>query len=175
GTVEQMIDGNGYGMNWAGRYDPELIEHFGRGRFAHADELSETVKLVALGGRYSIDRYQGRHYAMARELAWQLRAAYDAALADVDVLVMPTVPYVAKSLPTPEVSREEYLFLALSMLGNTATFDVTGHPAISVPVAPVGGLPVGMMIVGKRFDDGTCLRVAGGYEDADGGFPTAPG
>ncbi|MGH3094785.1 MAG: amidase, partial [Streptosporangiales bacterium] len=42
GTVEQMIDGNGYGMNWAGRYDPELIEHFGRGRFAHADELSET-------------------------------------------------------------------------------------------------------------------------------------
>lgn len=174
GTVGQMIDGNGYGMNWDGRYDPELVEHFGRGRFAHADELSETVKLVALGGRYCIDRYHGRYYAMARELAWQLRAAYDAALDGVDVLVMPTVPYVAKPLPGPDVSREDYLFLALSMLGNTAPFDVTGHPAISVPAEQVGGLPVGMMIVGKRFDDATCLRVAAAYEEAVGGFPTAP-
>ncbi|MGH3437651.1 MAG: amidase [Sciscionella sp.] len=173
GTTGQMIDGNGYGMNWQGRYDPELIAHYGEGRLEHADELSETVKFVALNGRYCIDRYHGRYYAMARELAWQLRAVYDAALEEFDVLVMPTVPYVAKPLPTSDLSREDYLFLALSMLGNTTAFDVTGHPAISVPARAVGGLPVGMMIIGRRFDDAMCLRVAAGYERAVGGFPTA--
>jgi amidase len=38
----------------------------------------------------------------------------------------------------------------------------------------VDGLPVGLMIVGRHFDDATCLRVAQAYEHAVGGFPVAP-
>src|SRR6266851_7561584 len=72
GVVGQMIDGNGYGMNSAGLYDPELIAHYGRGRREHADELPETVKMVVLCGRYAIDRGDGRYYAMARNLAVEL-------------------------------------------------------------------------------------------------------
>jgi len=43
GVVTQMVDGNGFGMNWPGRYDPDLIAHYARGRREHADELPETV------------------------------------------------------------------------------------------------------------------------------------
>ena len=50
--------------------------------------------MVALCGRYVIDRYDGRYYAMARNLAFELTAAYDAALAEADVLVLPTLPIV---------------------------------------------------------------------------------
>ncbi len=120
-------------MNSAGRYDPELIVHYARGRREHANELSETVKMATLCGRYAIDRGDGRYYAMARNLAVELTAAYDAALAGLDALVMPTLPIVASVIPAASASREEYVARALEMIANTAPIDVTGHPAISVP------------------------------------------
>ena len=54
-------------------------------------------------------------------------------------------------------------------------FDVSGHPATSVPAGLADGLPVGMMIVGRHLEDGTCLRVARAFENAVGGFPAPPG
>jgi amidase len=90
------------------------------------------------------------------------------------VLVMPTLPYTAREIPPGDVSLADYLTTALSMIGNTAPFDVTGHPACSVPTELVGGLPAGLMIIGKRFDDATVLRVAHAYEQAVGGFAAPP-
>ena len=174
GATNQMIDGNAYGMNAAGLYDPELITHFARGRREHAAEMSQTLKLTVLCGRYSIDRYDGRYYAMARNLALELTAAYDDALADADVLVMPTLPVVASTIPAPGASREELLARSLEVTANTAQFDVTGHPATSVPAGLHEGLPVGLMIIGRHLADGMCLRVAQAYETAIGGFPAPP-
>lgn len=112
----------------------------------------------------------GRYYAMARNLALELAAAYDEALQAVDVLVLPTMPIVATPLPLPEVPREESLALDTEMIVNTAPFDVTGHPATTVPAGLVDGLPAGLMIVGRQFGDAACLRVAQACETAAGGF-----
>ncbi len=172
GVTAQMIDGNGYGLNWQGRYDPDLIDYYGGKWRSDPAAFSETVKLVMLAGRYALDRYHGRHYAMARELTPRLRAAYDEALARFDVLVMPTLPIRATLLPGPGAPREEILARALEMVGNTAPFDVSGHPACSVPAGLADGLPVGMMIIGRHFDDATVLRVAHAFEQAVGGFPS---
>jgi amidase len=111
---------------------------------------------------------------MARHLAGELRAAYDAALSEYDVIVMPTLPYTAREIPPDDVSLPDYLDTALSMIGNTAPFDVTGHPACSVPAGLVDGMPAGMMIIGKRFADATVLRMARTYEQAAGGFARPP-
>ena len=43
---------------------------------------------------------------------------------------------------------------------NTAPFNVTGHPALSINAGFSDGLPVGMMIVGRKFDEATVLNVA---------------
>jgi amidase len=83
GTFNQLIEGNGYGLNVPGRYDSELIEHLARGLREHAAELSVTLKLTTVLGRYNLDRHGNRYYAMARNLALDLAAAYDAALAEV--------------------------------------------------------------------------------------------
>jgi amidase len=174
GATVQMIDGNAYGMNYKGLYDPELIEFYGRQWRERASRFSETVKLVVMAGRFAIDSGHGQHYAMARNLAYELRQAYDDALADHDVLVMPTLPLTATTIPAADAPREEHLARALEMIGNTAPFDVTGHPATSVPAGLVDGLPTGLMIIGRHFDDGTCLRVANAIEQASGGFPTPP-
>jgi amidase len=172
GATAQMIDGNAFGMNWKGLYDPELIAFYGRQWRQRAARFSETVKLVVLAGRYAIEHEFGRHYAMARNLAYELTAAYDEALGGCDVLVMPTLPLTATTLVAADAPREEYLMRALEMIPNTAPFDVTGHPATSVPAGLVDGLPVGVMIVGRHFDDATCLRVAHAFEEAVGGFPS---
>ena len=174
GATAQMVDGNGYGMNWDGLYDPEMMAHYGRRWRADGSQFSETVKLVLLTGRYAIDRYQGGHYAMARNLVPRLRAAYDEALARYDVLVMPTTPMQATPIPGPDAPLQEVLTRALEMLANTGPLDVTGHPACNVPAGLVNGLPTGMMIMGKRFDDATVLRVADAFEQLVGGFPAPP-
>jgi amidase len=109
--------------------------------------------------------YGGRHYAKAQNLARTLRAAYDAALDMADVLVMPTQPMLPTPLPAPGAPREEIVARAFEMMVNTAPFDVTGHPAISVPCHPPDSLPVGMMIIGRHFADATVLRVAAAVEE----------
>jgi amidase len=171
GAMNQMVDGNGYGMNRDGLYDPEVVEHYGRSRRADGSRFSETVKLVLLAGGYTVDRHHGRYYAMARNLVPRLRAAYDEALARYDVLVMPTLPLRATALPAPDAPREEVIPRALEMIANTCVTDVTGHPACSVPAGLAGGLPAGMMIIGRHFADADVLRVAHAFEQAVGGFP----
>ncbi|PXW25774.1 UNVERIFIED_CONTAM: amidase [Williamsia faeni] len=172
GAAFQMLDGNGYGMNSQGEYDPELIAHYAANRITHGAKLSKSVKLVGLSGRYTFELGGGKYYAMARNLALELRKAYDQALAEYDVLVMPTVPYTARKFLPEGAPLADFLNVALGMVGNCAPFDVSGHPACSVPTELVDGRPAGLMIIGKRFDDSTVLRVANTYEQARGGFPT---
>ncbi len=181
GATSQMIDGNGYGLGWGGLHDPGLVAHYARGRRERGWELADTVKLLMLTGRYSLTTGDGRHYAMARNLALDLAAAYDDALTRADVLVMPTLPVVANLIPPAGASREERLGGPSGLIANTAPTDVTGHPAITVPAGlarvaggPAGGLPAGLMIVGPQFGDAACLRVAQAYETAVGGFPAPP-
>ncbi|MGH3279071.1 MAG: amidase [Trebonia sp.] len=175
GAFRQMLDGNGYGMNVPGPHDLELMEHFSRGRVKHAAEMSVTVKATTILGRYNLDRHGNRYYAMARNLALELGAAYDAALAEIDVLVMPTLPVTAFDIPSGSASLEEVLAVTAGLMPNTCPFDVTGHPATSVPAGlSDDGLPVGLMIVGRHLADDMCLRVAHAYQVAVGGFPAPP-
>ena len=66
----------------------------------------------------------------------------------------------------PEVDRTEHISQALNMVQNTAAFDLSGHPSVSVPVNGVSGLPVGLMLTGRHFDDATVLRAAHAYQQA---------
>ena len=93
------------------------------------------------------------------------RAAYDEPLKDVDLLLMPTLPLKATLLPAPDASREDYVARALEMISNTCPFDVTGHPAATVPAGMSAGLPpVGMMLIGLHWEDGTVLRAADAFQ-----------
>jgi amidase len=175
GLVRQMLLGNGYGMNWRGRYNPAVVRYFGEARRTQFDDVSPAVQFAALMGQYAADRFGGRHYAQAQNLALSLRDAYDHALSSVDLLCLPTSPMTATRTPAPDASIAEYVSRTFDMMENTAPFDTTGHPAISVPAGLVDGLPVGMMLVGKHFDEPTILRAAHSYEKAAGGFPLAPG
>ncbi len=164
GATALMVAGNSMGTNWKGHYTTSLLDFYGRSRSARANDLSDTVKLVVLLGQYMHDNYQGRYYAKAQNLARVLRAAYDEQLKQVDLLLMPTLPLKATLLPAPDASREDYVARALEMISNTCPFDVTGHPAATVPAGMSAGLPVGMMLIGRRWEDGTVLRAADAFQ-----------
>ena len=167
GATALMIKGNGMGTNWKGYYNTSLLDVYARGRLTRPNDLSETTKLVMLMGQYMEDNYHGRYYAKAQNLGWKLRQAYDAVLEDFDVLVMPSTPMKATRIPPSDATREEVIARALEMLNNTAPFDVTGHPAMNVPCAMSDGRPVGMMMVGRHFDESTVLRAAHAFEQTE--------
>lgn len=164
GATEMMIRGNSMGTNWKGHYATSLLESFGRGRKSQADDLSETVKLTMLTGEYMRERYHGRYYARAQNLVRRLTAAYDEALQRFDLLALPTLPMKATPLPEAGAPIQEIVTRALEMIPNTAPSDLTGHPAITVPCGFSDGLPVGMMLVGRRWDEATVLRAARAFE-----------
>jgi amidase len=164
GSTELMIKGDGFGYSWNGHYVTSLRDAYARGWRSRPNDMSETVKMVMLLGEYMHRYYHGHYYAKAQNLRRTLKAAYDAVLADHDLLVMPTIPFRATEIPPPDCSREEYVTLALNMVGNTSPFDVSGHPAITVPCAKVDDLPVGMMLAGRRCDEATVLRAAAAFE-----------
>jgi amidase len=164
GATMLMVRGNSMGTNWKGHYTTGLLDVYARGWQSRANDLSETTKLVVMLGQYMQDNYHGRYYAKAQNLARSLRAAYDEALQQADLLVMPTLPMKATPIPPPTASREEYVTRALEMIPNTCPFDVTGHPALTVPCGTSSGLPVGMMLVGRHWEDGTVLRAGHAFE-----------
>ena len=174
GATVQMVDGNGYGWNWTGRTTRSSSRYYGRQRREVPDAWSETVKLVVLGGRYSVEKYQARHYAMAQEPRLRGAPPLRRGAEPFDVLVMPTLPMVATPIPAASDPREVQIARALEMIPNTAPFDVSGHPAISVPAGLADGLPVGMMIVGRHWDEPGVLTFAQAYESLVGGFPAPP-
>jgi amidase len=165
GATELMMRGNGMGTNWRGLYTTTLLDAHSQWKH-RADELSETLKISMLIGHYFIKHHRGHFYAKAQNLSRKLRAAYDAAVSQYDLLLMPTVPLKATPLPPPNAPRELYIQRAFEMLPNTAPFDATGHPAMNIPCGMSDGLPVGLMLIGRHYGESTIYRAAAAFERA---------
>lgn len=175
GSAWQMLRGNGYGLNHKGRYNPEIMQAFAEGWRRHGDEVSHSVKFVALCGQYTLNLLGGSCYAKAQNLRPLVRAGYDRALESCDVLCYPTLPMRATVLPPADCSVADYVARALEMVPNTLPCSVTGHPTINVPAGLSDGLPVGMSFVARHWDETTALAAAKAYESLVGGFPSPPG
>jgi amidase len=165
GGTYQMVLGNAYGLNAAGLYDPELIAYYGDRLRTQAAATTDLMTVLGVCGIYGLEQLHSSTHAKARNLAPLARAAYDSALEAYDVLVMPTVPFIAAELPGPDTTTAERIALATAASRNCAPFNLTGHPALSVPVGVDRGMPVGMMLVGRHLDEATLLRVAADIED----------
>ena len=165
GLTNQMMHGNGMGTGWEGMYTTSLLDFHAHWR-SRADELSDTLKISMFIGQYYLKHHRGHYYAKAQNLARQLREEYDRVLGAYDLLLMPTLPMKATPLPPRDAPLALYCQRAFEMLPNTAPFDVTGHPAMSVPCGMSDGLPVGMMLVGAKWREAVIYRAAAAFEQA---------
>lgn len=165
GAAALMMDGNSMGTNWKGRYSVSMLKAFARGRLCEVDSLPDTVKFVMLMARHMHEQYHGRYYAKAQNLGRVLTRAYDDMFREVDALLLPTLPMKAIPLPTAlELTPEEVVASALGINHNTCPFNVTGHPALTMPCAKSEGLPIGMTLVGPAWGEAMLLRAGHAFE-----------
>jgi amidase len=156
---------NGMGLNWKGHYQIDLAEFYVKHRHERAALFPPEVKLWLLMERMLDRASDGLYYERAQNAALTVRAAYDHVLeSQVDVLVMPTVAARPPKLPPPNVDFATSMKLSDGAALNTPQFDLTGHPALSVPCGKLDGLPIGMMIVGRIGGDATVLRAGHAFE-----------
>jgi amidase len=158
-----LLRGGGNGFHWSGRYSPELALAVAAGLRSRGDELPPQLKLACLLGEYLSRDYGGAVYAAAQNQRPLLRREYETPLQHFDALLMPTAPYPAYE-HDPDLGIAERVLRGWDMLGNCAPFDMTGHPAITLPAASVDGLPVGVMLVGRLWDDARLVDLAGRFE-----------
>lgn len=165
GLTQQMMLGNGFGTGWEGLYTTSLLEHHSNWR-TRADELSDTLKISMLVGQYHLKHTRGRYYAKAQNLSRQLREEFNKVFASYDLLITPTTPMKAPPIPEADATLELWCQRAFENISNTAPFDVTGHPAMSVPCGMSDGLPVGLQVIGRRYEESTIYRAASAFEQA---------
>ena len=155
---------NSLGMNWKGHYQIDMAEFYVKHLQDRAALFPPEMK-VGLVMERMLDRTgDGLYYGRAQNAALMVRAAYDKALEQVDVLVMPTVAARPPKLPPANVDFATSLKLSDGAALNTPQFDVTGHPGLNVPCGKLDGLPIGMMIVGRLGGDATVLRAGYAFE-----------
>jgi len=150
-------------------YPSSLIAAVNKVWADETDLLNPRSRLQYLVAEYSRRNFHGRVYAKSHNVRAGIVAAYDAALAEVDLLIMPTCIIKAPKFEKP-ATEVDALKEALGFAGvnkgvlNTQPFNYSGHPALAMPVGKSGGLPVSMQLVGKFFDDATVLRAAYTYQ-----------
>jgi aspartyl-tRNA(Asn)/glutamyl-tRNA(Gln) amidotransferase subunit A len=153
-------DGVKYGLRAAGARD--LLGMTARTR---AEGFGTEVKRRIMLGTYALSAgYYEAYYGRALRIRTLIRRDFDRAFADgVDVVVAPTAPTAAFKLGE---KTEDPLAMYLNDVF-TIPAPLSGLPAISVPCGfSTGGLPIGLQIIGKPFDEPTLFRAAGAYEAA---------
>jgi len=162
-AVLQMFYTEGIGAGRDDRYVASLAEH-NHAILDRADELPDTVKTMLFGAEVIRRRYGWRYYAKAMNQVRRLRALYDSKLEAVDVLLLPTTPMTAPELPPPDAGRHAVLAAAFAPTANTQPFNVTHHPALSIPCGTLAGMPIGLMLVGRAWSEATLYRAAHAFE-----------
>jgi aspartyl-tRNA(Asn)/glutamyl-tRNA(Gln) amidotransferase subunit A len=102
----------------------------------------------------------------AQQVRGLVRDEIDAALARRDVLLAPSTPIVAPVVEERRVPLGDgSVDVRAALIRFTRPFNLSGHPACAVPCGFTdGGLPIGMQLVGRPFDEATVLRAADAFQ-----------
>ena len=113
-------------------------------------------------------RPRAYRYAKARRRGVLATDEFDHALHGVDALLTPTIPITATDIGQREVSIGDYEESVRSALTRfTGPTNLTGHPSLSIPCGTTAtGLPVGLQLIGRHFDEATLYRFGHAYEEA---------
>lgn len=136
----------------------ESLQEHGRMLKTRPEDYTPGVRQRLLAGL----EVTANDYRDAQRLRTMLCKEVDGALGGTDALILPTLPVTAPPLGTDNISVGGTSFDIRSLtLRLTQLFDLTGHPAITMPCAKVEkGLPCGVQLVGRRGDTSRLLDVA---------------
>lgn len=137
-----------------------LIEMYKKTR---AEGFGEEVKRRIMLGTFALSSgYYDAYYKKAQKVRTLIKQDFENVFEKYDVIVGPTTP-------TPAFKIGENIADPLTMYANdilTIPVNLAGVPAISVPCGFDKGLPLGLQIIGRHFDESTVYKVAHAFEQA---------
>ena len=152
-------DGVKYGLSAGAE---ELWDNYTRTR---GSGFGAEVKRRIMLGTYALSAgYYDAYYVKAQQVRTLIKDEFDRVLGDVDAILAPTSPTVAFKIGA-KVDDPLAMYLNDAC---TLPVNIAGLPGISVPAGLSDGLPVGLQVIGRAFDEATVLRVADAYERAAG-------
>ncbi len=158
-------DGVRYGLRVPGATLDEMYEA------TRGEGFGDEVKRRVMIGTYVLSAgYYDAYYNKARRVRTLILRDFTQAFEDVDAILTPTAPSAAFAIGE---RMDDPIAMYLNDIF-TVPANLSGLPGISVPAALTGnGLPLGLQVIGRAFDEETMLRVAGVLEDA-AGFDALP-
>jgi aspartyl-tRNA(Asn)/glutamyl-tRNA(Gln) amidotransferase subunit A len=150
------------GMRYGHRADAkDLIETY---RISRDEGFGAEVKRRIMLGTYALSAgYYDAYYLKAQKVRTLIKRDFDEAFKRCDVIVTPTTPTTAFKLGE---KTQDPLQMYLSDI-YTISINLAGLPALSLPCGfDSEGMPIGLQIIGKPFDESTIFRVAYNYEQA---------
>lgn len=150
------------GVRYGHRSDnaENLIELYKQSR---AEGFGNEVKRRIMLGTYALSSgYYDAYYKKAQKVRTLIKKDFEDVFEKYDVIIGPTTP-------TPAFKIGENVKDPMTMYANdilTIPVNLAGVPGISVPCGLSNGLPLGLQIIGKHFDESTVYRVAHAFEQA---------
>ena len=123
---------------------------------------AETKRRIMLGTYALSAGYYDAYYKQAQKVRTKIKDELDAALEEEDAIITPTQPDIAFKIG--EKSDDPLQMYLVDIFVTSAS--LAGLPAISIPCGFSDKLPVGMQLIGKRFDEEMLFRIGHGYEQA---------
>ncbi|WP_314589398.1 Asp-tRNA(Asn)/Glu-tRNA(Gln) amidotransferase subunit GatA [Paenibacillus terrigena] len=150
------FDGVRYGVR--AENPDNLIDLYVKSR---SQGFGDEVKRRIMLGTYALSSgYYDAYYLKAQKVRTLIKQDFDQVFANYDVIIGPTAPTTAFPIGS---QVDDPLTMYLNDIV-TIPVSLAGVPAISVPCGLADGLPVGLQIIGKAFDESTVLRVAHAFE-----------
>jgi aspartyl-tRNA(Asn)/glutamyl-tRNA(Gln) amidotransferase subunit A len=141
-------------------YRAEAEDVLGMFRKTRAEGFGQEVKRRIMLGTYALSSgYYDAYYLKAQKVRTLIKQDFDQAFEKFDVLLAPTAPTPAFKFG----EKSNPLTMYLSDI-TTVPINLAGIPAFSIPAGFVNGLPIGMQLMGKAFNEGTLYRAAYTFE-----------
>jgi len=146
-------------FNASSAFNAESAAYHERAVTAEPDKFSERIRTRLTTGQ----QITGMAYVRERWSQLELQQKMRGVLRDVDLILTPTSPTVAPTIAEASLPGADPTLL----VHNTSPFNVMGLPTISVPCGfSSNGLPIGLQLTGRWWEEGTVLRAAHAYEQA---------
>ncbi len=140
----------------------DMVEMYMKTR---AEGFGDEVKRRIMLGTYALSAgYYDAYYGQAQKVRTLIARDFEAAFKEVDIIVSPTSPSVAFKMGA-KVADPLQMYLSDVC---TIPVNLAGLPGISIPCGLSDGLPIGLQMIGRAFDEMTLLRAAHAFEDAFG-------
>lgn len=152
------FDGIRYGLS--DRQAQELADIYFKSR---GQGFGSEAKRRIMVGTFALSAgYKDAYYLQAQKVRTKIKEELDAELENLDALVTPTSPHIAFKIG--EKSQDPIKMYLEDVFATPAS--LAGLPAMSLPCGISDGMPVGMQLIGKRFDEASLFRIGYAYQRA---------